>query len=940
MTRIGWARADRSRLSVIDPPPVPVSPEWTTLRFIVTAPDDAAYLSGQTRTNNDVQLAVGDTFDATALSIVDITGLDPDLIPGADEPGWVWQGQVVAVDSAAVGAADGPGVWSVTAGSYPDPSNTFTLTQPAVAAGGTYTASVFLRPSRDVIVRTVAAGSQVDPVETYLPAGSWTRVSGTGVLDAGDPVVLSVHVEDVLDAGDVLEASAALVERSGVVGSYFTGWTRDLPQEVNSWTGTAGFSTSTQTLPSATGTTTLGSGAGPSGTTSYQHTVVGVPNVRGGSGPQYMLLRDSAAGATYTASLWVRASGHTQVQLVVQGLDVAGAVVASVVGDVVSPSVGAWTQLGPLTATFPVAAAAVVVRAVTLSGATPQVRTNLAFDPQGTTTTVGVAGGPGFTTGRGFGAAGAAAPVMGVTDGPFVGITSYARWTWSAAAPAGAHGGWELSNASGNVLPVSDGGTYAASLWVRSSRAHASGRLVVSFLNASGGIVGTEVVGAAVPVPAGVWTNLSLLFGVPAGANRALIYQDDDVSGAVAGDHLDATGLLVERAHQVGGYFSGQSPSSFDWAYAWTGTANRSTSTATSQVAGALPAGAALDAGSVQIFSGSSPTAVSMGRVDYIGQTNTSHTQLPATAGVAYAFSVHEMASRHARGRLVVTWYTSGGAAIGSQVLSGWVDLPPRSWQLLSVVATAPATTAYVQVDAYADAAGSGADLEVHAGDQLWFADALMEQSPSVLGFFDGSFTDSPPGSVFDWVGTADASVSTLSSSVPVDPTPVLDPDCAVVPAAPRPDPIDVSCLDTPSQWIRYDALVPASQVPVWRDAVAIVRITTAAVAARQVRFRFYPNEFTSPIEALDACGFCGEFVVSYIPAHSTLTIDGIRRTAHLVAAGATAQQPASHLLYGSDGGPMTWPELTCGIAYTAVLDVSPASVVGLTADACIAARE
>ncbi len=160
------------------------------------------------------------------------------------------------------------------------------------------------------------------------------------------------------------------------------------------------------------------------------------------------------------------------------------------------------------------------------------------------------------------------------------------------------------------------------------------------------------------------------------------------------------------------------------------------------------------------------------------------------------------------------------------------------------------------------------------------------------------------------------------------------------MPAPPRPDPIDPSCLDTPTQWIRYDALIPAAEIPVWRDAVPVVRVTTEALAARQVRVRFYPNEFEAPIEALDQCQFCGEFVISYVPPNSTLTIDGIRRTAYVEAANTNTRQPANHLLYASDGGPMSWPELTCGIAYTITLDVSPTSVVGLSSTACVAAKE
>lgn len=84
-------------------------------------------------------------------------------------------------------------------------------------------------------------------------------------------------------------------------------------------------------------------------------------------------------------------------------------------------------------------------------------------------------------------------------------------------------------------------------------------------------------------------------------------------------------------------------------------------------------------------------------------------------------------------------------------------------------------------------------------------------------------------------------------------------------------------------------------------------------------------HAMTSPI---DPCGFCSEFVVSYLPRFSTLTVDGILGHAYAVVEGFPPV-PADHLLYSADGSPMTWPELQCGMEYLVAVD----SLTGVPAD-------
>lgn len=353
-----------------------------------------------------------------------------------------------------------------------------------------------------------------------------------------------------------------------------------------------------------------------------------------------------------------------------------------------------------------------------------------------------------------------------------------------------------------------------------------------------------------------------------------------------------------------------------------------------------LGAGAYVDVARVVLVQGVALTSPVLGRLTFVGQHTSATNTIAVMPGVLYTASLYVATSRPAQARLTAAWYTSGGTVIsrvaGPYVtLAGpWEPTSARAWTRVTHSGVAPPNAAYVVFDAET-ALESGT---AQAGDLSWFTDVLLERSSTPLGYFDGTFPDTD-SLEYRWLGTAHASISVLEREIAAELGPVIDPDCAVVPAAPRPPVLEIACLDLPTAWRRYTALIPAQDVPMWRDSVPIVRVATGATAARQVRVRFYPNPFANAPETLDPCDFCGEFVISYVPPNSVMTIDGIRQAA-FVTGPTGATQGASHLLYSSDGGPMTWPLLSCGISYSVVLDVSPTGVVDLSAQLCTAARE
>lgn len=171
--------------------------------------------------------------------------------------------------------------------------------------------------------------------------------------------------------------------------------------------------------------------------------------------------------------------------------------------------------------------------------------------------------------------------------------------------------------------------------------------------------------------------------------------------------------------------------------------------------------------------------------------------------------------------------------------------------------------------------------------------------------------------------------VSALSTALFTDPEVVpgdpaselVDPDCGPIPVAPRPPAIPELCVDDLTEWRRYYLDLPAEHIALWAATVPTISLTSKAEEVRQVRIRFHPNPFGYEKETVDPLSYCGEFILSYLPAQTVLTVNGMNERAFAAVSGAPFV-PADHLLYGTGGTPMEWPELTCGISYVMTIDV------------------
>ncbi|MEA5453306.1 hypothetical protein SPF06_01090 [Sinomonas sp. JGH33] len=138
--------------------------------------------------------------------------------------------------------------------------------------------------------------------------------------------------------------------------------------------------------------------------------------------------------------------------------------------------------------------------------------------------------------------------------------------------------------------------------------------------------------------------------------------------------------------------------------------------------------------------------------------TPTGTSGIAVTAGTSKAFQVQARTAVTARTvTATILWYTAAGAANGSSAGTGVTDAS-TGWTIATVVATAPANTAFYAVQVSYNTAASS---EVH------YIDACLAETSTVVGsYFDGSFVNAA-GVVYAWTSTADASTSTATTYAP-----------------------------------------------------------------------------------------------------------------------------------------------------------------------------
>lgn len=289
-----------------------------------------------------------------------------------------------------------------------------------------------------------------------------------------------------------------------------------------------------------------------------------------------------------------------------------------------------------------------------------------------------------------------------------------------------------------------------------------------------------------------------------------------------------------------------------------------------------------------------------------------------------YYASVYVNPSRDQRLSAEITWLNDALAVVSRDTNAGTL-CAAGDWTRLSVNAAAPATAEFALVRII-DVTGSG--WSVWLSGQSCLADAAMLTLDSLFPYFDGDTTDTTDYT-YDWEGAPDNSESTRTV-VPVPSAVVIrDPDCPPLPTPPKPPSIASDCIDETGVWRRYWALIPASEVSMMLYTLPAIVVHTQGVALRQLRVRLYqaPAGEDDP-NAIDPNSWISEMVVSYVPPNTVLVLDSVEQRA---TASVNGSQPtdAGHLLYGSNGAPVVWPVLNCGVNYFVSFDTPVTVPIG-----------
>lgn len=139
------------------------------------------------------------------------------------------------------------------------------------------------------------------------------------------------------------------------------------------------------------------------------------------------------------------------------------------------------------------------------------------------------------------------------------------------------------------------------------------------------------------------------------------------------------------------------------------------------------------------------------------------------------------------------------------------------------------------------------------------------------------------------------------------------DDDCPPPPAPILPPvPIDACFPTGPFTASRFVLKLDAGKVPIWAEKVPYIRIKTGGSKIERLTLRWYANPMDRDCTDLDPCSACAEINLAFVPAYSTLTIDGRSQTATVDCPGGPGQTTAEPALYGRGGTLFQWPVYNC----------------------------
>jgi hypothetical protein len=177
-----------------------------------------------------------------------------------------------------------------------------------------------------------------------------------------------------------------------------------------------------------------------------------------------------------------------------------------------------------------------------------------------------------------------------------------------------------------------------------------------------------------------------------------------------------------------------------------------------------------------------------------------------------------------------------------------------------------------------------------------------------------------PLESLTQWVDLAGGEVLTMDPDEIygdcAEATPCLeDPLCPPPPLPIRaPVPVDACYPTGPAEFRRSVVALSPMDQPEWLEAVPVLELETGASAMRRLIVRFWANPLGGDcMDVADPCAACTDIQIPYLPAGSTLTVDGRTQTATVECPqGVLGSSSSEPTLYGPLGQAFEWPIFSC----------------------------
>jgi hypothetical protein len=450
----------------------------------------------------------------------------------------------------------------------------------------------------------------------------------------------------------------------------------------------------------------------------------------------------------------------------------------------------------------------------TASSSVVTVRTNLATNPQVTTTT---------GWGVGFAGTGGTAASAQVDANPIPQIAKAVRATWSVS-PSTNVVYTQYGRSSADDIPVTAGQQVTFSTYGRASWSGATAAINVVFWTAAGAFVSETNLQNSGSLAANTWVRRSFTATVPATATRATIRFVSSGTVPPVGGWLEQTGALAEVSSALSAYFDGGFSSNGDFHYRWSGSAGASTSIERGVLANgsASVGGTSLSVSYLSREWASSgarslritPKSGNQGRA--IVATISSTPNVPYTVMAKIRLSSPLGGSLASSSRTIQTFQSSGSIVANSQPAPNVAGV-----HNLALTFTPVSNSFEVRL-------WNGA--EPGQGD-VWWDDLIVLSGTYTGSYFDGDTIDTSQV-VYSWTGTANASTSTAQYQYSMTGQPSRTATYSITTAA-----------NTPSTGANHKFTVPIPPThTLWLGASG-TRTGTAVVQVRPI----FPNGTYGP---------------------------------------------------------------------------------------------